>query len=263
VACYHMATSVGPTGGEIAVLTLAEEWLGPRWLSVVMAAYTVSKRIDGTAFAGSWVLAELQRSDDLEHRPGLQVLARFGVIAKEGKSTLGAIGPTSSCPIPMASIGRYSASGTDEGWGTKAAVVAGAVALARAAGTVAGLVYRASEGTSAIDLASMVGQMAWATASTTRTPDRRRQTTNLPRAYIPSDTSVQRQKPQPPNRRRPSRLPRPVAAGPPSPSHTVALPGFRREATYQGRVGHPGYQPTRLAGLVRVATLRGLDPSLG
>lgn len=84
-----MATPTGPTGGETAVLTLAEEWPGPRWLSVVRAEYTVSKRIDGAAFAGLWVLAQLQRSGDLDHRQGLQVLARFGVIEKEGKSTRG------------------------------------------------------------------------------------------------------------------------------------------------------------------------------
>jgi hypothetical protein len=86
--CRYMATGVGRSGSQ-AVLALAEEHPGPRWLRVVRAAYEVSRRIDGSAFAGSWVLSELQRSGDLDPRPGLQVLQRFGIVQKEGESTRG------------------------------------------------------------------------------------------------------------------------------------------------------------------------------
>jgi hypothetical protein len=75
--------------GSTAVLQLAEEHPGPRWLRVVRAAHTVSQRIDGAAFAGRWVMQELKRSGDSDPRPGLRVLARFGVIRKEGESTRG------------------------------------------------------------------------------------------------------------------------------------------------------------------------------
>ena len=84
-----MAIISTPAGGLQSVLALAEEHPGPRWLRVVRAAHTVSERIEGSAFAGAWVLSELQRSGDLDPRPGLRVLQRFGIIEKVGESTRG------------------------------------------------------------------------------------------------------------------------------------------------------------------------------
>jgi hypothetical protein len=84
-----MVASPPARNGLTAVLALSEEHPGPRWLTVARAAHTVSERIEGSPFAGSWVLAELQRSGDEDPRPGLRVLQRFGVIRKEGDSTRG------------------------------------------------------------------------------------------------------------------------------------------------------------------------------
>lgn len=73
--------------GFSAVLALSEEHPGSRWLKVVRAAHTVSRRVDGQPMAGRWVLKELHQMGDSEWRPGLRVLERFGILRKVGEST--------------------------------------------------------------------------------------------------------------------------------------------------------------------------------
>ena len=73
-----------------AVLALAYEQ--PDWLPVLRAACVVAEKSEpyGGRFAGSWVLQELARHvNGPVWRPGLRLLASYGLLEKSGDSTRG------------------------------------------------------------------------------------------------------------------------------------------------------------------------------
>lgn len=63
----------------------------PDWLPVLRAACELARTTEpyGGRFAGSWVLAELGRHTDDAWRPGIRLLASYGLIEKAGESTRG------------------------------------------------------------------------------------------------------------------------------------------------------------------------------
>jgi hypothetical protein len=63
----------------------------PEWIPVLRAAVSVSERVRGGQFAGSWVLDEWVRTarPEVPWKPGLRTLATYGLIEKVGESTRG------------------------------------------------------------------------------------------------------------------------------------------------------------------------------
>lgn len=73
-----------------AVMDLAYE--RPDWLPVLRAACEVARETErfGGRFAGSWVLQELGRqTNGPSWRPGIRLLAGYGLLEKVGESTRG------------------------------------------------------------------------------------------------------------------------------------------------------------------------------